>query len=103
VLPPKYCRSRKSNRRIAPSLASAWLERKKIGGPWRRAIVRIAFPVANIGANLPTLAATVSGNLYDLGEVTGLRLNTSLCRKPTATGSTSPPWAWRERACATAC
>jgi len=30
--------------------------------------------VANIGANLPTLAATVSGNLYDLGEVTGLRL-----------------------------
>lgn len=30
--------------------------------------------MANIGANLPTLAATVSGNLYDLGEVTGLRL-----------------------------
>jgi hypothetical protein len=43
-------------------------------GPWRRAHVDIAFPVANIGANLPTLAATVSGNLYDLGEVTGLRL-----------------------------
>ena len=32
------------------------------------------FPIANVGANLPTLAATVSGNLYDLGEVTGLRL-----------------------------
>lgn len=59
----------------APSLTSAWLERKKTGGPWRRAIVQVAFPVANIGANLPTLAATVSGNLYDLGEVTGLRLN----------------------------
>ena len=58
----------------APSLASAYLERKAIGGPWRRAHVRVAFPVANIGANLPTLAATVSGNLYDLGEVTGLRL-----------------------------
>ena len=29
------------------------------------------FPSANIGANLPTLAATVAGNLYDLGEVTG--------------------------------
>jgi ribulose-bisphosphate carboxylase large chain len=57
-----------------PSLASAYLERKAIGGPWRRARVRVAFPLANIGANLPTLAATVSGNLYDLGEVTGLRL-----------------------------
>jgi len=58
----------------APSLASAWLERRGAPGPWRRARVRIAFPIANIGANLPTLAATVAGNLFDLGEVTGLRL-----------------------------
>lgn len=58
----------------APSLASAWLERQGTPGPWRRARVRIAYPLANIGANLPTLAATVAGNLYDLGEVTGLRL-----------------------------
>ncbi|RUR65640.1 ribulose 1,5-bisphosphate carboxylase [Variovorax guangxiensis] len=58
----------------APSLPNALLERKGAKGPWRRAHVDIAFPVANIGANLPTLAATVSGNLYDLGEVTGLRL-----------------------------
>jgi ribulose-bisphosphate carboxylase large chain len=58
----------------APSLPNALLERQGRGGPWRRARVRIAFPTANIGANLPTLAATVSGNLYDLGEVTGLRL-----------------------------
>ncbi|WP_029010986.1 RuBisCO large subunit C-terminal-like domain-containing protein [Azospirillum halopraeferens] len=57
-----------------PSLASAYLERRGTGGPWRRARVRIAYPVANIGRNLPTLAATVAGNLYDLGEVTGLRL-----------------------------
>ena len=58
----------------APGLASAWLERKGTPGPYRRARVKIAFPVANMGANLPTLAATVAGNLYDLGEVTGLRL-----------------------------
>jgi ribulose-bisphosphate carboxylase large chain len=32
------------------------------------------FPVANVGANLPTLASIVAGNLFDLGEVTGLRL-----------------------------
>ena len=57
-----------------PSLHSAYLERKGIGGPYRRARVRIAFPPGNIGKNLPTLAATVSGNLYDIGEITGLKL-----------------------------
>jgi len=58
----------------APSLPNALLERQGRAGPWRRARVRISFPVANVGANLPTLAATVSGNLYDLGEASGLRL-----------------------------
>ena len=58
----------------APSLPNAWLSRQRQAGPWRRARVRVSFPTANIGANLPTLAATVAGNLYDLGEVTGLRL-----------------------------
>ncbi|MEP7085127.1 MAG: ribulose-bisphosphate carboxylase large subunit family protein, partial [Betaproteobacteria bacterium] len=58
----------------AASLPNAFLERKHIEGPWRRARIALSFPVANVGANLPTLAATVSGNLYDLGEVTGLRL-----------------------------
>ncbi len=57
-----------------PSLPSAWLERQGRGGPWRRARITVAFPLANLGANLPTLAATVAGNLYDLGEATGVRL-----------------------------
>ena len=57
-----------------PSLPNAWLERRGTGGPWRRAAVTISFPVANVGANLATLAAVVAGNLFDLGEVTGLRL-----------------------------
>jgi len=57
-----------------PSLPNGWLDRQRRGGPWRRARVTISFPVANVGANLPTLAATVAGNLFDLGEVTGLRL-----------------------------
>jgi ribulose-bisphosphate carboxylase large chain len=60
----------------APSLPNALLERKGTRGPWRRATVHLSFPVANIGANLPTLAATVAGNLYDLSEVTGMRLET---------------------------
>src|SRR4051812_47854550 len=58
----------------SPSLPNAWLARQGRGGPWRRARIEIAYPVANVGANLPTLAATVAGNLFDLGEVTGLRL-----------------------------
>lgn len=57
-----------------PSLPNAFLERKGIRGPWHRARVRIAFPYDNVGVNLPTLAATLAGNLYDLGEVTGMRL-----------------------------
>ncbi|BAM92736.1 uncharacterized ribulose bisphosphate carboxylase-like protein [Bradyrhizobium oligotrophicum S58] len=57
-----------------PSLPNAWLRRKGATGPYRRARVTISFPVANVGANLPTLASVVAGNLYDLGEVTGLRL-----------------------------
>ena len=59
---------------VEPALPNAWLQRKGIAGPYRRFQVRIAFPTDNISTNLPTLAATVAGNLYDLGEVTGLRL-----------------------------
>lgn len=70
----------------APSLPNAWLARKGVGGPWRRARVRIAFPIDNVGANLATLAAIVAGNLYDLGEVTGLRLDTITL-----------PWSLRKR------
>jgi len=58
----------------APSLPNAWLERQGRKGPWRRARVTVSFPTANIGTNLPTLAATVAGNLFDLGEATGVRL-----------------------------
>ncbi|MEP9375358.1 ribulose-bisphosphate carboxylase large subunit family protein [Aquabacter sp. CN5-332] len=70
----------------APSLPNAWLARKGAAGPWRRAKVAISFPVDNVGANLATLAATVAGNLYDLGEVTGLRLDTITL-----------PWSFRQR------
>jgi ribulose-bisphosphate carboxylase large chain len=57
-----------------PSLPNAIFERKGTAGPWHRARVTVSFPTANIGANLPTLAATLAGNLYDLGETTGVRL-----------------------------
>jgi ribulose-bisphosphate carboxylase large chain len=61
----------------APSLPNGWMQRRGMFGErhrWQRARLRVSFPVANVAANLPTLAATVSGNLFDLGEVTGMRL-----------------------------
>lgn len=70
----------------APSLPNAWLARKGAAGPWRRARITISFPVDNVGANLPTLASIVAGNLFDLGEVTGLRLDTITL-----------PWSFRKR------
>jgi ribulose-bisphosphate carboxylase large chain len=60
----------------APSLSNALLERKGTLGPWRQARIGISFPVDNVGANLSTLASIVAGNLFDLGEVTGMRLDT---------------------------
>jgi ribulose-bisphosphate carboxylase large chain len=57
-----------------PSMRSSWLDRKGISSQIRRGEIVVRFPVANVGVNLPTLAATVAGNLFDLGEVTGLRL-----------------------------
>lgn len=57
-----------------PSLSSSWLARRGDARASRRGEVTIRFPIANVGANLSTLAATVAGNLFDLGEVTGLRL-----------------------------
>lgn len=58
-----------------PSLPNAWLARQGVAGPWRRARITLSFPVDNVGANLATLASIVAGNLFDLGEVTGMRLD----------------------------
>ncbi|MDE2456893.1 MAG: ribulose 1,5-bisphosphate carboxylase, partial [Burkholderiales bacterium] len=59
---------------LQPTLPSAYVERHAHGGVFHRAEIEIAFPVANVGANLSSLLATVAGNLFELGEVTGLRL-----------------------------
>jgi ribulose-bisphosphate carboxylase large chain len=41
---------------------------------YNRAEVVISFPFENMGANLPTLVATVAGNLFELTEFSGLKL-----------------------------
>ena len=59
---------------LTPSLPSAFVERRPPTSVFHRAHIEIAFPVDNVGANLPSLLATIAGNLFELGEVTGLRL-----------------------------
>ena len=59
---------------LEPSLRSAFVERRAHKGVFHRAEIEIAFPIANVGPNIPTLLATVAGNLFELGEITGLRL-----------------------------
>lgn len=59
---------------LAPSLHSALVERRGHGGVFHRGEIEVAFPVANVGANLPALVTTVAGNLFELGELTGVRL-----------------------------
>lgn len=57
-----------------PTLRSSLLDRRKSPDGFRRGEIEIAFPIDNVGPNVPTLLATIAGNLFELGEITGLRL-----------------------------
>jgi ribulose-bisphosphate carboxylase large chain len=41
---------------------------------YRRAEVEISIPLENVGGSLPALIATVAGNIYEVAEVSALRL-----------------------------
>ena len=57
----------------APSLPGAATPK---GEPpvWRRGEVRLSWPLDTIGASLPNLLATVAGNLFELRQLSGIRL-----------------------------
>jgi ribulose-bisphosphate carboxylase large chain len=57
----------------APSLPFAGVPKT---GPatWRRAYVTLSWPPDNIGPSLPNLLATIAGNLFELKQLSGLRL-----------------------------
>jgi ribulose-bisphosphate carboxylase large chain len=44
------------------------------GGRWTQARVTLSWPLANLGPSLPSLVATVAGNLFELKQFSGLRL-----------------------------
>ena len=56
----------------APSLPGARVPQG--GGPVHRGEVEVSFSLENMGTNLPTLVATVAGNLFELREFSGLKL-----------------------------
>lgn len=59
----------------APSLPGSRLPKGVSGAAkYQRAEITVAFPFDNIGANLPTLLATICGNLYELAELSGIKL-----------------------------
>src|SRR3954470_14457713 len=41
---------------------------------WQRALVTLSWPLDNLGPSLPNLLATVAGNLFELKQISGLRL-----------------------------
>ncbi len=45
-----------------------------VRGPVERGVVEISWSLANFGVSLANLVATVAGNLFELKDVTGLRL-----------------------------
>lgn len=73
-----------------PTHRSAFLERRDQRSPPKRARLEIAFPTDNVGTNLPTLLATVAGNLFELGEVTGIKLLDINLPTPFAEGFAGP-------------
>lgn len=54
---------------VAPSLSGAVGE-----GPVVRGEVEISFPLENVGTALPNLLAMVAGNLFELRELSGIKL-----------------------------
>jgi ribulose-bisphosphate carboxylase large chain len=56
-----------------PSLPGAGAPKGGTTG-WRRARVTLSWPLGNLGPSLPNLVATVAGNLFELKQLSGLRL-----------------------------
>lgn len=69
----------------APSLPGAMT-----GARSGRARVTLSWPLDNIGPDLPNLMATVAGNLYELRQVSGLRLLDMRLPEPFAAAGPGP-------------
>lgn len=72
-----------------PSLPGA--KRPRDGsGAVKRAAVTLSWPIDNIGCSLPNLLATVAGNLFELRQLSGLRLQELRLPRAFADGYAGP-------------
>ena len=58
----------------SPSLPGAKRPKGEADAPIQQARVTLSWPEGNVGPSLPNLLATLAGNLFELGEFSGLRL-----------------------------
>ena len=61
-------------RELVEEVAEPSLPGAKPGPVYRRALVELSWPIANLGPSLPNLVATVTGNLFELKSFSGLRI-----------------------------
>ncbi|MGL6266848.1 MAG: ribulose-bisphosphate carboxylase large subunit family protein [Chitinophagaceae bacterium] len=59
---------------LQPSLPGSSLPANSTSGIYKQAILKVSWPISNIGTNLSNLMATVAGNLFELKQFSGLRL-----------------------------
>lgn len=57
-----------------PALAGATVPKGASVPRFTRAEVVISFPLQNVGASIPNLLTTVAGNLYEIQQLSGIRL-----------------------------
>jgi ribulose-bisphosphate carboxylase large chain len=58
----------------APSLPGAGRPKEQPNARIRRTRATLSWPIENMGPSLPNLLATIAGNLFELKQVSGLRL-----------------------------
>ncbi|MBS1827913.1 MAG: ribulose-bisphosphate carboxylase large subunit family protein [Acidobacteria bacterium] len=59
---------------MSPSLPGAGVPKGAGPAVYRRAHLRVSWPIENMGPSLPNLMATVAGNLFELKQFSGLKL-----------------------------
>jgi ribulose-bisphosphate carboxylase large chain len=59
---------------VVEEVAEPSLPGAKAGAIYRRALVELSWPLENLGPSLPNLMATVTGNLFELKQFSGLRI-----------------------------
>ncbi|MFK7859278.1 MAG: ribulose-bisphosphate carboxylase large subunit family protein [Granulosicoccus sp.] len=47
---------------------------RKVGDSYERGLVTVSWPMGNFGVSLPTLLSTLAGNLFELAELSAIRL-----------------------------